>query len=68
MIYINTVRFFEDFKIKYYNLKVEIMNDRRKIDEYGRRLDWAIEEPDAYMFDQQVTPPGKIKFIVQKNN
>jgi hypothetical protein len=66
MIYINTRKFYHDFKDRFENLKKEILKNETEIERIENRLEWAEEETDSYMFNRPVTSPGTIYFVIEK--
>jgi len=66
MIYINTRKFFRDFKRRFKRTKDIILNDKLEIARIANRLDWAADETDSYLFDKPMTSPGTIYFLIEK--
>ena len=65
LIYINTIRFFEDFRKAEDKLKEDISGDKSLHSRAGSRLEWVEDDPQEHWV-QTATPPGPVRFIATK--
>ncbi len=67
LIYLNTSRFFEDFRKAGEKLKEEISGDRSLHSRAASRLEWVKDDPQEHWLET-ATPPGPVQFIAERES
>lgn len=64
-IFISSTRLLQDVKNFTIKLKEKILLDEKLIAETASRLEWNEEDPSTY-WNLYATPPGPVRFVIQK--